>query len=283
MSSLVHLTFEARGRRVLCADASAKRRFLHTIVRVVHRRLLLFGFAADHGHLVVHVVDKQDLGHLQSAVSRAASHCTAPLAKFHVEAIDDADHLGRLVGYGPRQCWKHHLADDPLLYLGSHLPDVLGCRILQGFDPRRIASEAPGVDLVGTVLRGIGVRESPVGADDALVRRLGASTLWDAARDALAIGGRGRSPAAWLAVRVFVQVGREAAIDGSELRYAAGLGKSAYHRARRSQVEARISDAVRMRLGVVALAASLPRDQRPVPSATPGVVWCRSDKPPRRG
>src|SRR5687768_10662546 len=140
-----HLNFETVSRRALCLRGP--RTLILAVARVLRGRLLLFGLAADHGHLVVRVRHARDLRALKSAVARALTPLTGPLAPFYVEEADAADHVGRLIGYGPRQCWKHHLPDDPLLYLGSHLPDVLGARVLPGFDPGAIAEELPGVDI----------------------------------------------------------------------------------------------------------------------------------------
>src|SRR5687767_8880270 len=109
---IYQLNFETVTRRAL--STRGPHAVIAPVARVLRRRLLLFGTAADHGHLFVRVARARDLGPLKSAVARALAPITGPLAPFYVEEADDADHLGRLIGYGPRQCWKHHLPDDPL-------------------------------------------------------------------------------------------------------------------------------------------------------------------------
>lgn len=142
-----HLTIASVGRNTLFVDPTSLTRGDRTLARVAGHHLLLFAIVDDHLHLVLHC-DRLQAAHTASAVSRALRKCGAPpLAPVFVREVEGRRHLENLVGYCIRQPAKHGIPGHPATYIGSCAPDLLGLRVLPGFDPRRIAAVLPRCDV----------------------------------------------------------------------------------------------------------------------------------------
>lgn len=273
-----HLTLVAQGRFPWRTDDPAIEEAVRTLARIAGPRLFLFGLADNHGHVVVEAADAMELGHLRTDLLRAHPFAGVVDRDIHVTLVGDRDHLATLAAYMPRQVVHHKLPRDPALFLGSHLPDVVGARLLPGLC-RGVFAALPDVDVAETALRGIGLRGPVVPATDAQIRAVGAVATWTACREALACSDDGRRTVrAMLARRSFVELANGAGIHPTDARDVAEIARASWYRLVEAPVDAAISEVVRMRLGLVALAEATPVFARTIPEKTPPPVL----KAPRR-
>lgn len=201
------------GRRAIARDEDERRRCVSELVSTAGARLLLFSLVDDHLHAVLR---GDRLGYLvrdlQGVLSRVRPDLK--LDDAHVKEVDGRSHLTSLVHYLLRQPDKHALAGvHPALYSGSCFQDLVGVRILEGFDLRGLRAELPRLsvkDLCPTV----GLPPEPLTpASDDLLRRVGAARIADLAAATLGVAAthgpgrdratvRARALAARLAIRL---------------------------------------------------------------------------------
>lgn len=165
-----HITIATQGRITLFPAPDALLGAARRLARVVGDRLLLFSIVDDHAHVVVQA-DPEAIGHVAASVNRALGGAGAPpRQRAHVEAIDGRAHLRRLVGYTARQVTHHGLHVHPAIWAGSCAPDLLGVRLLPGFDPRLADRALPRVSLRDEVIEACGVWKPALtpASDDAL-------------------------------------------------------------------------------------------------------------------
>ncbi|MFH1470078.1 MAG: hypothetical protein ABIO70_37180 [Pseudomonadota bacterium] len=106
------------------------------LVRVCGRRAVLFNVVDDHLHLVAQC-DESDLGHLCRSVLLALHPLTeVPFAPVYIKPVTDRGHLGTLVRYVLEQGPHHGLPVHPALAVGSCFADLIGARVLPGFEQR---------------------------------------------------------------------------------------------------------------------------------------------------
>lgn len=267
------LTFEARGRFPWQAQTDDVVAFARTIGRVAGAEAVLFGFAGDHGHVVVETPDARSLGYLRSKLRRAAPFANVAAEYVHASAVEDRGHLAVLAAYMGRQPLHHGLPCDPALFLGTSTPDILGARILAGFRAGAAAAALPLVDVKETVLRAIGLRGPLCPASDAEVRELGAVAAWRACVDALALPSGDRlSDLATTGRRAWCELATSAGFAPGDAREVAEISKSAWHRLRALGADPVVVEAARLRVGLIRLAAATPIFARKVADRTPPPV-----------
>ncbi len=233
-----HLTLASRGRNTLFVDPAALVRGVRTLARVAGEHLLLFAIVDDHVHLVLHC-GRVQAAHTASAVSRALQAAGGPpLSPVFIRAVDGRRHLETLVSYCVRQPAKHGLPGHPATYAGSCAADLLGLRVLPGFDPARIASALPRCDVRALAASASGVPLAALApslaSDEALAAALpaaGALLPDEASRHAtamrVAFASLASHPAGVVAVRTYF---RHRTRKPDRLRLAALQRRAAFER-----------------------------------------------------
>lgn len=202
---LHRLTIATVEERALARDETTRRALVRSVSRVAAGRLLLFSLAADRLDVVVREERPRILGAgLRSSLEARVPGL--PLDEPHVRPVGPRTHLLWLV--------KHFLEprDDPhggpaALWTGSCLPDLVGARVLPGFDPQVLRSELPRLRL-REVLVHAGLEPTPVeAATDQDLRRVSAARIVDLAAAVHALGpaivGRGATEVEVRALAVF--------------------------------------------------------------------------------
>lgn len=250
---IAHVVIASRSRRALARDESERRALVRALARVTAGRLLLFNLVDDHLHAVVRAPWPGRMGDVIHRVLRARRP-DLKLKRPHVEPVGDQDHLLTLVKYVIRQTARHQLgaASGPAmaLWTGSCVQDLLGVRVLPGFDAAPLRSELPRlgqrhlVELVGLPV----VRIDP--ADDLELARLGPASIVELAAAVWAVGPelRDKSPPSVAARALALRV---ASLVGIPLRATAGLlgvGVRAAEKLARRDVSPRALTALRRRL-----------------------------------
>ncbi len=152
-----HITLASAGRITLFPEPAELLDAVRVLARVAGPRLLLFSVVDDHLHVVLQS-EPESTRHAASGLSRALRAAGAPpLARAHVRPVDGRSHLETLVGYLVRQPVKHGLIAPVATWAGTCAPDLLGARLLPGFDPTAIARALPRVDVPAQVRRVLGV------------------------------------------------------------------------------------------------------------------------------
>jgi hypothetical protein len=211
--AMINFTQAIDGRRTIARDEDERRRCVREIVATAGPRLLLFSLVDDH----LHVVLRGDrLGYLvrdlQGVLSRVRPDLK--LDDAHVKDVEGRSHLTSLVHYFLRQTDKHALAGvHPALYSGSCFQDLVGVRILQGFDLRGLRAELPRLSM-RELCPTVGLSPEPLRpASDELLQRVGAARIADLAAATLGVAAthgpgrdratvRARALAARLAIRL---------------------------------------------------------------------------------
>ncbi len=267
------LVFHTRGRFPWQADTEDLTAFVRTIGRVAGSAAVLFGFAVEHGHVVVDTPDARALGYLRSKLRRAAPFAGLAADDVYETPVTDRDHLATLASYFGRQPFHHGLPWDSALYLGSTFPDLVGARLLPGFRASAVHAALSHVDVPETMLRSIGLRGPLLPATDVDARELGAVLTWRACRDALAMPANDRlSDIAITTLRTFCALTSRAGFHQKEARDAACISRPAWYRLLALGAPAEAVEAVRMRIALVRLAAATPVSARKVPERTPPPV-----------
>lgn len=127
-----HIVVNLVDRRVIAPSVDSR----CTVARVIHRlgpaaKLLAFGFADTHGHIVV-ASDRATAGRTAHDVEtslRARLCLPVPFAAASIVPVRDQSHLYNTVRYVLRQRPHHGLDDDPFCD-ASNLSDLLGLRVL---------------------------------------------------------------------------------------------------------------------------------------------------------
>jgi hypothetical protein len=185
--------------------------------------------------------------------------------------VQGRSHLETLVGYLARQPVKHGLVAPAATYAGSCLQDLGRARVVEGFDPARIAEALPRFDAFGAALSAIGWRGNRLDqADDAAIAALAPAELWAAVAAAACVDSSARSkePANVAARIAYVHLSRRVgrSWDGA---VAEVLGERTWYRLAAAPAPAVLVAAVRRRVTLEGLAARAVRASAP---KTPGVA-----------
>jgi hypothetical protein len=142
---LFHLVHSTTGRTPLCLFDGDRLRAVRAIARVGGRRVLLFCVVDDHVHVVVHA-DRPDAGRLGRGL-RMALRAISPEADIEaafVRPVSSRAHLEHLAhDYIVKNPVKHGVSSTPALWSGSCFADLVGARLLPGFDPSAIVAWLP--------------------------------------------------------------------------------------------------------------------------------------------
>lgn len=193
---IVHFTQAIEGRRAIARDESERRRLVSAMAQTAGRRLLLFCLVDDHAHLAL-IGERIGLLVRDLRWILRRSRPELELEPAHVKPVKTRSHLTSLLDYLLRQPQKHELAGvHPALFSGSCFQDLVGVRVLAGFDLSALRAELPRVshrDLLSRV--GLAAHDIVPASDDDL-RRAGPARLTDLAAATLAVGPdlRGREP-----------------------------------------------------------------------------------------
>ena len=226
---IVHYTQAVRGRLAFARTEQERRRLVSELARVAGARLLAFGHADEHLHNVL-AHDRPGLlvRDLRGVLLRLRPDLQ--LKSPNVEEIDTRAYLRSTLDYVLRQAAQHRLAGvHPALWTGSCFQDLIGVRLLPGFDPGGIRRELQRLqlrELYGVV--GLPVEPIPQASDDAL-RRAGVARLADLALAALAVGPDLTTRDAWTvrARRVAARLTRRVGLALGDLAPYLGVGARA--------------------------------------------------------
>jgi hypothetical protein len=242
-----HLVFVAVGRRTLWPGEMALRRATRNLARVGGRRLLSFAIADDHAHVLIRA-SRRDAGAFAAGLARAfAAWAAPPLERTHLTEVEGRSHLESLVTYLPRQVRKHGLPGHPAAWSGAATPDILGMRVLPGFDPRGLRDLLPRLDVARAVALETGVwsgalRESMLSE----IREAGVERLWAAVSAAACTydGAPARDRHALATHAAFRQL---ASPFGTHARDAIGVCRRTWERLAHRPVDPALSEAARRR------------------------------------
>lgn len=182
-----HLSLAVRGRRALARDEAQRRALMRSIVATGRARLLLPSLVDDH----LHGLARTDQPGYLARDLRKVIRTQRPDLEFkqpHLEPVGTRAYLRWLVTYLLSQPIKHGLIGHPALWTGSCFQDLVGARILDGFDPGGLWDELPrfrlreAYEIVGLT----SVELAP--ANDEELGRAGASRLVDLAAGVFAVG-----------------------------------------------------------------------------------------------
>jgi hypothetical protein len=248
---LTHVTIATVGRLALARDETERRTLVRALASVATRRLLGFGFADDHLHFSARARHPR---HLARDVRRrvAAALPSVQLQTPHLQPIESRAHLERVVTYQLRQTAKHDVAStaSAALWTGSCFLDLVGARLLPGFDASLLQAELPR--LRARLLFGaVGLAPVPLEpASNDTLRRAGAARLVTLAAAVYAVGpalvGRGRLVVAARALAV--QVANRCGLPASEVRLLLGVNQSTTWRLTQRPTDPRAARALRLRL-----------------------------------
>lgn len=259
-----HLTLSTRTRMPVARDEAGRRAVVRRIVEVAGAWLVLFCVVDDHVHVVLVCLGDR-VGRVRAALVHALRPLSAaPLAPPYVRAVNGRRHLQWLVDYLLTQTTHHDLAVHPARWSGSCLHDLVGARVLDGWQPR-LFELLPRLG-IRHVARVAGLDAGQlVPASDEAVRLAGAADLVTAASAALAAPPelRGRAPAVLRARRAAAQVGWAAGISDDELRWALRVSAPTLWRARRVPVEPAVLGALRLQVTLQSLPLQPMADSHP--------------------
>jgi len=138
------LTIASSDRRHAFADHAVRLVVVHVLVRIAGPVALLWCVVDDHLHLVV-ACTRAEAGRLAQRLSLALAAAVpeAGLDPARICAVQDRRHLYTLVPYVLTQTWKHGLPGHPGRWEASCFADLIGARVLSGYDPRPLTRALP--------------------------------------------------------------------------------------------------------------------------------------------
>lgn len=227
---LFHITIATQGRRALVRDETERRALVRALARVAGAGQLLFNLVDEHLHSVVRTVHP---GRLADGLHRVLRSRRRDLVidPPHVKPVGERAYLLSLVRYVLRQTEHHQVGGGavPLaLWTGSCVQDLLGVRLLPGFDTGPLVSELPRLNQ-REVLELVGLpRERIEPATDEALARAGPGCVVELAAGVHVVGPvlagrseaavRARALAAHVAHRVGVSTRSLARLLGVQLR-----------------------------------------------------------------
>jgi hypothetical protein len=249
--ALWHVVFSSPRRLPLFPTEKQQRKAVRRLVRIARGILVLFGLVNEHGHTVVQIPEAR-VGPFKRSVRLSLGAVAAePIGPVWVEPVEDPKHLRSLVRYHLTQAPHHEVPSHPALWSGSCFHELARTRAVDGLE-LRIAETLPKLRLREVYeMVGLPPRELEPVTDDEL-RRLGAARLVDAAAAALAVAPelKGNEPPVVQVRHVVAQLGHQADIPRSELRWALDVSRTTLHRLVGGARNSKHERAVRMRLSL---------------------------------
>jgi hypothetical protein len=145
------------------------------VARIARQRALLFCAVDDHLHVVL-ACPREEAGRIGGHLPLAMQWGGREMQPAYVRPVADRRHLQTLVGYVLRQPAAHGLGTHPARWEGSCLWDLLGARVLPGFDSQALHGALPRLDL-REILDPAGLSRAPVPLEDPGVRQMPAPDL----------------------------------------------------------------------------------------------------------
>jgi REP element-mobilizing transposase RayT len=227
-----HLSLAVRGRRALARDETQRRSLMRSVVATGRERLLLPCLVDDHLHGLART---HQPGYLARDLRRVirTQRPDLELKQAHLEPVGTRAYLRWLVTYLLTQPIKHGLPGHPALWTGSCFQDLVGARLLDGFDPSGLLDELPRFRLREAYeIVGLNAVELAPATDEEL-RRAGASRLVDLAAGVFAVGpemrGAGRSKRVVEARVLAAHAGRVVGLPPGETARFLGVGTRTVH------------------------------------------------------
>lgn len=264
--NVFHLTFATEGRLALARDEAERRRIVRAIGSVAAGQLLSHGVVDDHLHLGARSPRPR---HLARDVRRRLVRLL-PWLRFeppHVRPVESRDHLERVVRYHLQQPARHGVVGaNAALWTGSSFLDLVGARLLPGFDVGLLQSELPRLR-ARDLFAAVGLDPVPLepASDDAL-RRAGAARIVELAAAVHVVGpelsGRERPV---VAARVLaVHIAEACGVPVPEVGRFLGVVQSTTWRLARRPHDPRAERCLRIRLTLESrVAAAIRSDPRP--------------------
>ena len=243
-----HLTFAASGRRTLTEGEPARRATVRAICRIARGDAPLFSVVDDHLHVVV-AGDRARAGRLAGDLARGLrAVLSTEIEPARIRRVEGRSHLESLVDYVHRQGRHHGTGEDAVLGSGSSWPDIVGARVLAGFDPDRLLALLPRWRREDVLEKGRG-RRSLAPPD---LGRVDLGRIVGAAAFASGIGTTvgGRSPTVVAARAVVVRLARQAGYGTSAIALSMPLPVRTAQDLAHHPVDARLLQATLNRLAI---------------------------------
>jgi hypothetical protein len=171
--------------------------------------------------------------------------------------VNGRSHLENLVPYVLTQTAHHGLAKHPAAWIGSCLPDLVGARVLPGFDRTRLEAALPRYPLDEAALLTVGLDFPLPHPDREALRALGATRLWRAAGAAVGVEEPVLKHPIEVAARVvYVALAKEAGIVDREARETAKIARSVYYRLAEATPDPIVVAVVRQQIALQQASAS---------------------------
>ncbi len=171
----------------MARDEAERRALVRGLARVGAGRLLLFCLVDDHLHAVVRAAQA---GLLAEGLHRVL-RCRRSDLKFkrpHLEPVETRAYVRNLIRYVLRQPESHNLGVESALWTGSCFLDLVGARLLPGFDSAALRSELPPLRM-RELFTIVGLAAAPLRpSSDEAFARAGAARLVDLAASVHALG-----------------------------------------------------------------------------------------------
>ncbi len=246
-----HLTISVRGRSALARDVAERRALVRALARVGGRRLTLFSLVDDHFHAAIRAESPARVGEGLRRVL-AAQRPDLELKRPHLEPVGSRSYLRWLVRYLITQPEHHGLGVPSALWTGSCFQDLVGARLLGGFDVAPLRNELPRLRL-GELFVHLGLGDEPfLPADDEALARVSVARLVDLAAGVHAVGPTlmGRSTLVVAARSLVVSVAAVAGHGAPIVARFLGVVPRAVRYLARREVDPRAVLALRRRLAL---------------------------------
>lgn len=250
--NLAHITMSSVERRALARTETERRAHVRAVVAACGSQLAVFNLVDEHLHLLV----RSDWpARLAESVRRvlAAHRRDLELTRPHVKPVKSQDHLRNAVPYILNQTDHHQVGGSSApLWTGSAFLDLIGARLLVGFDLTVLRQELPRMrarDLYEAV--GLDpVKLVPV--DDHALVAAGAAKIAELAAAVFAAGPEltGRAAEVVKARALAARVARDVKVATEHIARFIGIVPRAARRLAKHAVEQRAIEALRRRLAL---------------------------------
>lgn len=246
-----HLTFAAPDRPTLLATDEELLDATRSLVRVTGRWAPLFCLVDEHGHTIVRG-SREHAGRVAGWLLQALSaHVRQPLEPARIWPVKGNSHLETLIGYVCDQASHHDLQLDchPALWPGSCFQDLVGARILPGYQPELLRQALPRL----TEARIWGALRLPVvtPATDEALASAGPAAIATAALAAVGHSAfESRTPPVVQARRATASLGRRLGWDTSTVARLIATSARSARRLATEPVDSRVEQAVRLQIAL---------------------------------
>lgn len=241
-----HLTIASRDRDHLWADERELLRLVQHLTQLGGPSLVAFCIVDDHLHSF-HVGPRRRVGAVASGMSQTIATATEPA---FIKEVRGRSYRNWLLRYILTQVLKHRLPGPPALWSGSSFLDLVGARLLPGFD-RTVVTHVLPRTRVDFIFQELGLTAEPILPGDELCDTT-VHELTMAAMATLGVNSAMSGKAAQLvaARRLAAWAARAHGLSATELARYLDLDPSSVRRLARSRPPASHVDALRTRLAL---------------------------------